>query len=76
MQIGVECTFAESGAVQVKRVLVNGRWQAVEQGRQWQDDNGRHVLIMLAGGEVHEIVLQAHTLTWKLLGSLDRPAIV
>ncbi len=76
MQIGVECTFAESGAVQVKRVLVNGRWQAVEQGRQWQDDNGRHVLIMLAGGEVHEIVLQAHTLTWEMQGSLDRPVIV
>ena len=76
MQIGVECTFAENGVVQVKRLLVNGRWQVVEQGRQWQDENGRHVLIMLTTGEVHEIVLHSHTLTWEMHSAPSQPTIV
>lgn len=66
MHIGVDCTFAADGAVQVRQVWLHGRWQPVEQGRQWQDDNGRHVLIMLATGQVHEILLNAQTLLWEM----------
>ncbi len=67
MQIGVDCVFAIDGAVRVKSVLVQGRWQEVEQGRQWQDENGRHVLIMLLSGQICEIVLNAHSLVWEML---------
>ncbi len=38
MHVDVECTFAAAGAVRVRRIALDGRWQAVEQGRQWQDD--------------------------------------
>ncbi len=65
--IGVECRFAEDGSVRVRKVQLNGRWQTVEQGRQWQDENGRHVLIMLAGEAVREIVLQAGSLQWGMV---------
>ncbi len=74
MQIGVDCTFAVDGAVQVRRVLVNGRWQVVEQGRQWQDKNGRHILIMLPPGQVHEIVLRP-LLVWEMLSHSSSPAV-
>ena len=65
--IGVECRFSQDGAVQVKKVLLNGRWQSVGQGRQWLDENGRHVLIMLPGERVQELVLQAGSLQWGLV---------
>lgn len=65
--VGVECRFAEDGAVQVRKVHLNGRWQSVGQGRQWLDENGRHVLIMLPGDEVCELVLQPGLLRWELV---------
>jgi len=65
--VGVDCRFAEDGAVQVRKVLWNGRWQSVGQGRQWLDENGRHVLIMLPAEEVRELILQPGTLQWGLV---------
>lgn len=64
--VGVDCRFAEDGSVQVRQVQVNGRWQPVGQGRQWLDENGRHVLIMLPGEAVRELVLQPRRLQWGL----------
>ncbi len=66
-QIGVDCQFAADGTLRVRRIQVDGRWQAVGQGRQWVDQLGRHVLIMLAEGEVREILLRPETMTWLLL---------
>lgn len=68
--IGVECRFAEDGRVQVKKVQLNGRWLPVGQGRQWLDENGRHVLIMLPGEDVRELVLQSQTFSWGLVESV------
>lgn len=65
MPVEVDCRFDEDGRVHVRRVRLGRPWQAVEQGRQWIDDDGRHVLVMLAGG-VRELVLRADTLTWEL----------
>ena len=65
--MGVDCRFAEDGAVQVRKVLLNGRWQSVGQGRQWLDENGRHVLIMLPDEAVCELVLQPGTLQWGMV---------
>ncbi len=65
--VGVECSFGVDGSVRVKKVQLNSRWQSVGQGRQWLDENGRHVLIMLPGEEVRELVLQPGTLQWGLV---------
>ena len=65
MPVEVDCRFDEDGRVHVRRVRLGRPWQAVEQGRQWIDDDGRHVLVMLARG-VRELVLRADTLTWEL----------
>ena len=65
--LGVDCNFAEDGSVRVRQVQLNGRWQPVGQGRQWVDENGRHVLIMLPDDEVREIVLQIRSLKWGLV---------
>lgn len=64
--IGVECTFASDGAVRVRRVEISGQWLVVEQGRQWADEHGRHVLVMLPGKVVRELLLLPHSLTWQM----------
>lgn len=73
--IAVACTFAADGRVQVKRIELNGRWHTVEQGRQWLDENGRHVLVMLAGRQVEELLLERQTMTWRLKPR-SRPTLV
>lgn len=65
MPIEVDCTFDADGRVRVRRVRLGRPWQPVEQGRQWVDTDGRHVLMML-NGVVQELLLRADTLTWEL----------
>jgi hypothetical protein len=68
MPIDVECSFDTFGRVRIWRLKLGGRWRMVEQGRQWQDADGRHILIMLPDRSpgVHELWLRADTLTWEL----------
>ncbi|MCI0577557.1 MAG: hypothetical protein L0331_15325 [Chloroflexi bacterium] len=65
-QIGVECRFAADGTLEVQRIYLDGRWLAVEQGRQWVDQLGRHVLVMLPGNQPRELLLRPDTMTWVL----------
>lgn len=65
-KIATDCIFAEDGSVRVRRIRHREKWTAVEQGRQWRDDDGRHVLVMIGGTDVYEIVLSADTLAWTL----------
>jgi len=65
MPIEVDCTFEADGRVRVRRVRLGRPWQVVEQGRQWADGDGRHVLVML-NGVVRELLLRADTLAWEL----------
>ena len=73
--ISVECRFIESGRVQVQRIRLGESWLYVGQGRQWVDEAGRHVLIMLPDQQVRELLLRAQTLDWVLLSSPARPTI-
>jgi exosome complex RNA-binding protein Rrp4 len=65
--IAVECTIGRNGRVWVRRLKLDESWLAVEQGRQWQDEAGRHVLVMYGDGRVDEILLSAATLRWELV---------
>ena len=56
--IGVECRFLNDGRVEVQRIQIDGRWLTVEQGRQWLDRGGRHVLIMAPGMAAQELNLR------------------
>lgn len=63
---GVDCVFDGDGAIRVRRIKLDDRWLATDQGRQWHDDVGRHVLIMLDGQQVRELILPSQTLIWEL----------
>jgi hypothetical protein len=70
--IGVECKFGADGTVRIYRILLDQSWISVEQGRQWVDQIGRHGLILLPDGNVHEICLCSDTMTWQFIPSKDR----
>jgi hypothetical protein len=65
--IGVDCLFYPDGRIRLRRIKLGDQWVAVEQGRQWQDENGRHILIIIPGQEVQEILLNPDSLHWQLL---------
>lgn len=65
-KIGVDALFDSEGNVTVRRIQAEGAWQAVEQGRQWLDEEGRHVLVMVDGRRVQELLLERGELTWCL----------
>ena len=74
--IGVDCIFDQDGRVRVRRVQIDDRWFPVEQGRQWTDEQGRHVLIIDSGGDAQEILLSSHSLQWHLVVKRTGPQIV
>ena len=63
---GVDCVFDEEGTVRVRRIRVDEKWRPITQGRQWLDEAGRHVLVMLDDRDVLELLLPAQTLIWQL----------
>ena len=65
--IGVDCRFKIDGSVRVRRVEIEGDWVSVGQGRQWVDENGRHLLIMLPNNQIREIILRADTMIWEMV---------
>jgi hypothetical protein len=55
--IEVEARWDEDGRVTVRSFTWQGQRQAVtSQGRQWVADDGRHMLVMMAGERVVELV--------------------
>jgi hypothetical protein len=65
-RVEVECTFDEDGRVHLRRLKLAGEWRTVEQGRQWQDEDGRHVLFMLPGQPVQELLQDLASQCWEL----------
>ncbi len=65
--VDVECTLMADGHVQVQRVRLEGRWVAVQQGRQWDDDFGRSVLVMLPDHTIIQLQLSPWSLTWNIV---------
>jgi hypothetical protein len=74
--VGVECQFRADGRVMVRRIRLDGQWLPVEQGRQWVDPEGRHVLIMRPGRPAEELLLRKETMTWGLRPLGQTPQLV
>ena len=65
--VTVDCTIGRNGRVWIKRIKLDEIWRVVEQGRQWHDENGRHVLVMRPDGTVYELLLSSQSLRWELI---------
>lgn len=62
----VDCLFEAESQIHVRRIKLQQEWLPVEQGRQWQDEQGHHVLIMTPGTVVQELLLSRQTLQWQI----------
>ena len=64
----VRAYFKEDKSVHPQRFTWEGRWLSVSDiGRQWVDDAGRHVLVMVAGQRTFELLLTRQNLTWRVV---------
>lgn len=65
----VKASFDQDGKVQVLSFSWGGSELGVTaRGRTWMDDDGRHVLVMVSGERVFELVLRRSDLTWRVVG--------
>lgn len=71
--VSVDGIFWADGSLRVRRIRLNGEWIPVGQGRQWTDDKGRHVLLMLHGEEVREMLLAPGALVWQIKAQARPP---
>ena len=74
--VTVDCTIGRNGRVWIRRIKLDENWLVVEQGRQWQDEDGRHVLVMRPDGQVEELLLSADTLRWEIVPLSSGPQII
>lgn len=75
--INVSAEFQLDGSVQVTRFNWNGRDYLVEsQGRQWQAENGRHVLVSTPGGRMFELLYMPVDGRWFMARSHTPPMAV
>jgi len=64
----VQVRFEGDGEVRPRRFTWEGRWLDVSDvGRQWVDEAGRHVLVMVAGRRTFELVLRRDSLCWQIV---------
>jgi hypothetical protein len=70
-----EARFEVDGTVHPRRFTWNQVWlQVSDVGRQWEDESGRHVLVMAEGHYTFELLLQRETLVWHVVRAPDEGA--
>ncbi len=74
----VETRFETDGTVRPRRFTQGKTWLDVSDvGRQWTDADGHHVLVMVAGRQTFELLLERESLSWRIVrapGDVKRKA--
>ncbi len=70
--VAVEASFKADGAVRPRRFTRGGAWLDVSDvGRQWVEADGRHVLVMAAGQQTFELLLERESLCWRVVRATE-----
>ena len=65
--VRVTATFDESGHTRPEKLELNGRaLSVVSIGRQWQTEQGRHILVETGDGARLELLLDRQQLLWRI----------
>lgn len=73
----VEVSFDEQGRPRVRRFSWEGKMLPVTSvGRNWMDEDGRHLLVMAAGERIFELLLERSELRWRVVGHLPQSYLV
>ena len=72
--IAVEARFLSDGTVRPTAFTWHGRrWSVAGLGRQWEDADGRHVLVVAPDESRFELCLTSDRSRWRLLRAWERP---
>ncbi len=65
--IEVTAHFDSDGNISPLEFTWNGQLYRIEStGRQWKDENGQHILVMVPGGRVFELQFNPNSSQWLL----------
>jgi hypothetical protein len=65
--IEVTARFSEDGTITPQHFSWNGgRYHVESAGRQWNDDDGQHMLVMVAGGQIYELIFNGSQGRWYI----------
>jgi hypothetical protein len=65
--IEVIARFSEDGTITPQHFSWNGsRYHVESAGRQWTDDDGQHMLVMVAGGQIYELIFKGIERRWYI----------
>lgn len=71
--VAVEAQFLPDGEIRPTAFTWRGRrWSVVGLGRQWDEADGRHVLIITPDGSRFELCLTSARTNWRLLRAWER----
>lgn len=66
--IAVEARFEADGTIRPKAFLWQGRrYRIASLGRQWEDEDERHFLVMTADNRVYELAFLLQQAAWRLI---------
>lgn len=66
-RIDVTVRFKSSGHIEPLSFMLRGRLYPIESsGRSWSDEQGYHILVMVMGSRVSELVFTPSDLSWYL----------
>jgi len=75
--VEVTALFDEAGEIRPLKFTWKGQVYPVDMaGRRWTDERGQHVLVMVPGDRVFELVFDSHGPRWYLVGSAGRLPVV
>jgi len=65
--VAVTATIDQSGNTTPGTLTLQGKTHSIiSVGRQWETEEGRHILIETAGGERYELQLSRISLVWRI----------
>jgi hypothetical protein len=65
--IEVTARFSEQGAITPLNFSWNGgRYKVESAGRQWTDEHGQHMLVMVAGAQIYELIFKGVEGRWYI----------
>lgn len=72
----VQARWKHSGGFEPTQFLWNGTIHRVEStGRQWEDEHGYHVLCMIEGGQVFELIFHLNPAGWTIRPPAGRTTV-
>ena len=75
--VEVTALFDKSGQVTPLKFTWRGHTYPVDTtGRRWADDRGQHILVMVPGERVYELLFDPASLRWYLRSASNRPSVV